>query len=163
MNFYCWFIQNFFKIIKLLILLMKKNTSFVWDKNCTKAFHTLKQVITEVLVLQHFNSTCQTILEMNTFNLIISEILSQYDNEGVLHSVVFYSKCIISAECKYYIYNKKLLMIICCFEHWQLKLKHTDLFIQIFTDYQILRIFIKNKELTYCQIKYLNVLLKFNF
>ena len=69
----------------------------------------------------------------------------------------------ILTECNYHIYNKKLLTIIYCFEHWQLKLKHTDLLIQIFTDYQTLKIFMKNKELIHHQIRYLNVLSEFNF
>ena len=64
---------------------------------------------------------------MNAFNLVTSEILSQYDEEGALHPVAFYNKSIISVECNYYIYNKELLAIIHCFKHWHLELKHTDL------------------------------------
>ena len=72
---------------------------------------------------------------MDTSNLIMSEILSQYNEKGVLHSVAFYNKSMISAECNYYIYNKELLTIICCFKHWCSELKHTDLSIQVFTDH----------------------------
>jgi len=81
----------------------------------------------------------------------------------VLHSIVFYSKSMISAECNYHIYDKKLLTIIRCFEHWQLKLEDTELSIQMFTDHQTLKIFMKNKQLTWQQVNYLNILLKFNF
>ncbi len=69
----------------------------------------------------------------------------------------------ISAECNYHIYDKKLLTIIWCFEHWWLELKDTELFIQMFTDHQTLKIFMKNKQLTWWQVNYLNILLKFNF
>ncbi len=55
----------------------------------------------------------------------------------------------ISVKCNYYIYNKELLAIIYCFKHWHSELEHTDLLIQVFTDYQALKTFIKNKELTY--------------
>ena len=102
----------------------------------------------KVSVLRHFNSNCQTILEMDTSNLMTDGILSQYDEKEVLHSVAFYNKSIISAECNYYIYDKELLTIIYCFEHWCSELKHTDLLIQVFTDHQTLKIFIKNKKLT---------------
>ncbi len=81
----------------------------------------------------------------------------------MLHSIVFYSKSMISAECNYHIYDKKLLTIIRCFEHWQLKLEDTELSIQMFTDHQTLKIFMKNKQLTWQQVNYLNILLKFNF
>ena len=91
------------------------------------------------------------------------KILSQYDEKGVLHPVAFYNKSIISAECNYYIYNKELLAIIHCFEHWCSELKHTDLSIQVFTDHQALKIFIKNKKLIHQQVRYLNILSEFNF
>ena len=114
-------------------------------------------------MLRHFNLNHQTILETDTSDLMTDEILSQYDEEGVLHPVTFYNKSIISAECNYYIYNKELLAIIHCFEHWFSELKHTDLLIQVFTDHQALKIFIENKELTCWQARYLDILSEFNF
>ncbi len=69
----------------------------------------------------------------------------------------------ISAECNYHIYDKKLLAIIWCFEHWRLKLEDTELSVQMFTDHQTLKIFMKNKQLTQQQANYLNILSKFNF
>ncbi len=75
-------------------------------------------------------------------------ISNKYNDENVLHLIVFYSKSMISAECNYHIYDKKLLAIIQCFEHWRLELKDTELSIQMFTDHQTLKIFMKNKQLT---------------
>ena len=61
----------------------------------------------------------------------------------------------IPAECNYHIYDKELLAIIRCFEHWRPELEHwrpelehTDLPIQIFTDHQALKTFMENKQLT---------------
>jgi len=50
-------------------------------------------------------------------NYVKDEILSQYNDEKVLHSMIFYSKSMIFAEINYHIYDKKLLVIIQCFEH----------------------------------------------
>ncbi len=69
----------------------------------------------------------------------------------------------ILAECNYHIYDKKLLVIIQCFEHWRLKLECTELLIQMFIDHQTLKIFMKNKQLTWCQVNYLDILFEFNF
>ncbi len=69
----------------------------------------------------------------------------------------------ILAECNYYIYDKKLLIIIQCFEHWRFKLECIKLLIQMFIDHQTLRTFMKNKQLTWCQVNYLNIIFKFNF
>ncbi len=66
----------------------------------------------ETFILRHFNQTCETILEIDSFNYINDEVLSQYDDEEVLHSIVFYSKNLSSAECNYEIYDKELLIII---------------------------------------------------
>ncbi len=69
----------------------------------------------------------------------------------------------ILAEINYHIYDKKLLVIIQCFEHWWFKLKCTELLIQMFIDHQTLKIFMKNKQLSQWQVNYLNILSKFNF
>ncbi len=114
-------------------------------------------------ILQHFNSKQQTILKINASDYVKDEILSQYDDENILHSVAFYSKSMIFAECNYHIYDKKLLIIIWCFKHWRLKLECTELLIQMFINHQTLKIFMKNKQLTRCQVNYLDILFKFNF
>ncbi len=77
--------------------------------------------------------------------------------------MTFYSKSMILAEINYHIYDKKLLVIIQCFEHWRFELKCTELLIQMFIDHQTLKIFMKNKQLSRWQVNYLNILSKFNF
>jgi len=116
-----------------------------------------------ISVLRHFDSKQQTILEINASDYVKDEILSQYNDKIVLHSVAFYSKSIILAKCNYHIYDKKLLVIIWCFKHWRLKLECIELLIQIFIDHQTLKTFIKNKQLTWCQVNYLDILSEFNF
>ncbi len=128
-NFYHHFIKNFLKLVKSFTQLTRKNTSFVWNKVCIQAFDDLKKQVSLISVLWHFNSKQQTILKINAFNYIKDEILLQYNDKNVLHSVAFYSKSMIFAECNYHIYDKKLLVIIQCFKHWRLKLECTELLI----------------------------------
>ncbi len=162
-NFYHHFIKNFLKLVKLFIQLTKKNTSFVWNKICVQVFDNLKKQVSSISVLHHFNLKQQAILKINASNYVKDEILSQYNDEKVLHLMIFYSKSMIFAEINYHIYDKKLLVIIWCFEHWWFELKCTELLIQIFIDHQALKIFMKNKQLSQWQVNYLNILLKFNF
>ncbi len=162
-NFYRHFIRNFFKLVKPFTQLTRKDTSFVWNEVCVQAFRNLKKQISFASVLRHFDLKRQTILKINALNYVKGEILSQYNDESVLHSMIFYSKSMILAEINYHIYDKKLLIIIRCFEHWWLKLKCTKLLIQIFINHQALKIFMKNKQLSQRQVNYLNILLKFNF
>ncbi len=162
-NFYHRFIRDFFKLVKPFTQLTRKDTSFVWNEVCVQAFRNLKKQISFTSVLRHFNLKRQTILKINALNYVKDEILSQYDDESVLHLMIFYSKSMIFAEINYHIYDKKLLIIIRCFKHWWFKLKCTELLIQIFINHQALKIFMKNKQLSQRQVNYLNILSKFNF
>ena len=147
-NFYRRFIKNFSKLVKSFTQLTRKNTSFVWNEICVQVFDNLKKQVSSISVLRYFDLKRQAILKINALNYVKDEILSQYDDEKVLHSMIFYSKSMIFAEINYHIYDKKLLVIIQCFEHWWLKLKCTELLIQIFINYQALKIFMKNKQLS---------------
>ncbi len=161
-NFYRRFIKNFSKLVKSFIQLTRKNTSFVWNKICVQVFDNLKKQVSSVSILRHFNLKQQAILKIDALNYVKDEILSQYDDEEVFHSMIFYSKSMIFAEINYYI-DKKLLVIIWCFKHWRLELKCIELLIQMFINHQTLKIFMKNKQLSRWQVNYLNILSKFNF
>ncbi len=162
-NFYRCFIKNFSKLIKSFTQLTRKNTSFVWNEICVQVFDNLKKQVSSISVLRHFNLKQQAILKINASNYVKDEILSQYNDEKVLHSMIFYSKSMILAEINYHIYDKKLLVIIRCFKHWWLELKCIELLIQMFINHQTLKIFMKNKQLSQWQVNYLNILSKFNF
>jgi len=162
-NFYHHFIKNFLKLVKLFTQLTRKNMFFVWNKICVQVFDNLKKQVSLISVLRHFNLKRQAILKIDASNYVKDEILSQYDDEKVLHSMTFYSKSMILIKINYHIYDKKLLVIIWCFKHWWLKLKCTELLIQMFIDHQTLKIFMKNKQLSQRQVNYLNILSKFNF
>jgi len=61
-------------------------------------FEELKQQMMTVFILKHFDSIRKVILKMNFLNYVNDEVLSQYDDENILHSVIFYSKNMIFAE-----------------------------------------------------------------
>ncbi len=147
-NFYRCFIKDFLKLVKSFTQLNRKNMFFVWNKVCIQAFDDLKKQVSLISVLRHFDFKQQAILEINASDYVKDEILSQYNDEKVFHSVTFYSKSMIFAECNYHIYDKKLLVIIQCFKHWRLELECIELLIQIFINYQTLKTFMKNKQLT---------------
>jgi hypothetical protein len=49
-NFYRRFVKDFFKIIKSLIQLTKKNRLFIWSSSCEKTFQNLKKKIIEISI-----------------------------------------------------------------------------------------------------------------
>jgi hypothetical protein len=50
-GYYRRFILNFSKISKPITELLKKDTKYVWSKDCDEAFHTLKKLLTTSPVL----------------------------------------------------------------------------------------------------------------
>ncbi len=152
-NFYRRFIKNFSKIVRSMIQLTQKKIIFEWNETCQTAFDHMKRRMTETFILRHFDQTCETILKTDSFDYVNDEVLSQYDDEEVLHSIAFYSKNMSSAECNYEIYDKKLLIIIRAFKHWWLELKLINISIKMFIDHQVLISLMKDKELSRRQMR----------
>jgi hypothetical protein len=68
------------------------------------------------LILHHFDYDCEAIIETDASDYISAGILSQYDDEGILHTVTFFSKKHSLAECNYEIYDKELMAIVRAFK-----------------------------------------------
>ncbi len=162
-NFYQHFIKSFLKIVRSMIQLTQKKIIFEWNEVCQIIFDHMKRRMIKTFILRHFDQTHETILEINSFDFVNDEVSFQYDDEDVLHSIVFYSKNMSSAECNYEIYDKELLIIIQAFEHWRLKLKLTDISIKMFIDHQALISLMKDKELSKHQMRWVQKLADFNF
>jgi hypothetical protein len=67
------------------------------------------------LILVLFNLEIEIIIKMNVSNYVIRACLSQKNEEGRLHLVVFYLRKISLIEKNYNIHNKKLLVIVMTF------------------------------------------------
>ncbi len=109
-NFYRHFIKNFSKIVHSLIQLTQKEMIFEWNQACQMIFDHMKKRMTEASILRHFDKNRETILETDSVDYVNDDILSQYDDEETLHSMIYYSKNLSLAECNYEIYDKKLLL-----------------------------------------------------
>ena len=70
-----------------------------------------------------FNLNKLLTVESDSSDCVTEEVLSQSDSQRVLHSVIYFFTCMLSAECNYDIYNKKLLIIIHTFKEWRSELE----------------------------------------
>ena len=68
------------------------------------------------MVLCHYNLDYKIVIEINVSNYVFEGILSQYNEDGILYSVVYFLKKHNSAECNYEIYNKEFIIIVYVFE-----------------------------------------------
>ena len=62
-NFYQRFVQGFSKVVTSLIILVRKDVLFKWTEECQKFFKLLKERFTTALILAHFDSTKEIIVE----------------------------------------------------------------------------------------------------
>ena len=115
-NFYRRFIYDYNKIVVSLTRFIKKNVIFVWSQKCQKAFEILKEIFTFDVVLRHYNSDHKIEIKIDVSNYVFEDILFQYDENNILHSIIYFSKKHNSAEYNYELYDKELMIIVRAFE-----------------------------------------------
>ena len=117
----------------------------------------------EAPILCHFDPSKQCFIETDLSDYVNASVLSQLDDEGVLHPVAYFSRKMAPAECNYEIYDKKLLAIIWCFKEWQPELEGTGLPVKVLTDHKGLKYFMSTKKLIPRQVRWAEFLSEFNF
>jgi len=166
-NFYRRFIKDYSKVVTPLTTMTKKEggkyVPFVWGPEQQAAFDLLKKVFTTAPILCHFDYDREIIVETNASDYVSAGILSQYDDDGVLHPVAFYSKKHSPAECNYEIYDKELMAIVRAFEEWRPHLEGSHHPIQVLSDHKNLEYFMSSKLLNRRQARWSEFLSCFDF
>ncbi len=162
-NFYRRFIYNYSRIANSLTHLIRKIKFFVWFQKCQKTFNILKKVFTFNVILRYYNSDHKIVIEINASNYVFKDILSQYDENKVLHSVAYFFKKHNSVKCNYEIYDKKLMIIVCTFEEWCSELEDFICSIKMITDHKNLEYFMLIKQLSHHQARWSEFLSRFNY
>jgi len=103
------------------------------------------------------------VIEINALNYVFKDILSQYDENEILHLVAYFSKKHNSIECNYEIYNKKLMIIVCAFEKWWSELEDSIYSVEIITNHKNLKYFMSTKQLSRHQARWSEFLSRFNY
>ncbi len=147
-NFYRRFIYDYSRITISLTHLIRKDVLFVWFQKCQIAFNTLKKVFTFKIILHHYNSDHKIVIEINALNYVFEDILSQYDENEILHSVAYFSKKHNSVKCNYKIYDKELMIIVRTFEKWWSELEDFIYSDEIITNHKNLEYFMSTKQLS---------------
>ena len=146
-----------------LVGLTKKGVRFEWGEECEAAFQELKCRFTSVPVLRHFDPDREIIVKTDASDYVSVGMMSQYDADGILHPVAFFSKKHSPAECNYKIYDKELMAIIRCFEEWRVELESSPHPIRVLSDHKNLEYFMSTKLLSHRQVCWSEFLSQFNF
>ena len=87
------------------------------------------------------------LVKTDVSDYVLAGILSQRDDQGLLHSVAFFLKKYLSAEYNYEIYDKELLAIVRCFEEWRAELEGSPHPVEVLSDHKNLEYFMFTKLL----------------
>ena len=134
--FYRTYIKIYSDLVLPLIRLTQKDIRFKFDYECQKSFNPLKNLFVKDPILMSFDPDQKTVQEPDASNWAVGGVLSQYDDNGTLRPVAYFSKKNLPAECNYPIHDKELLAIVRCLDEWDAELRSTkDLFL-ILTDHR---------------------------
>jgi hypothetical protein len=118
---------------------------------------------TSAPVLRSFDHDPDVVVETDASDSVSAGVLSQFDDEGVLHPVAFFSKKHSPAECNYEIYDKELMAIVRAFEEWRPQLQSVESPVKVLSDHKNLKYFTTTKVLNRRQARWSQFLSQFNF
>ena len=130
-----------------MTLLTQKARKFEWGQDQKLAFEGLKVAFTIAPVLARFDVGRDAVVETDASDYVSSGVLSQYDDQSMLHPVAFFSKQHAPAECNYEIYDKELLAVVKAFEEWRAELQSVTNPVKVLTDHKNLEYFTTTKLL----------------
>ena len=107
-NFYRRFIKGLRCHLPLTALTRKeqgKHVPFVCVPAQQDAFGRLKTASTTAPVLAHFDFDRRIVVETDASDYVSAGVLSQYDDQRILHPVAYFSKKHSPVECNYEIYE----------------------------------------------------------
>jgi transposase InsO family protein len=162
-NYYRRFIFEYSKKVTPMTTLTHKETPFIWSPECQKVFEELKEAFTSAPILRHFDPDKPIVVETDASDFVSGGVLSQPDEENVLHPVAYFSKKHSPAECNYEIYDKELLAIVRAFEEWRPHLESAPESIKVLTDHKNLEYFMTTKLLNRRQARWSEFLSRFAF
>ena len=103
------------------------------------------------------------IIETDASDYVSAGVLYQYDDEGVLHPVGYFSKKHSPAECTYDIYDKELMAIIKTLEEWRPECEGAAYPLKLITDHKNLEYCMTKKLLNRQQARWSEFLTKFDY
>nr|GEV22364.1 reverse transcriptase domain-containing protein [Tanacetum cinerariifolium] len=141
-GFYRRFIQDFSKIARPMTHLLKKETPFVFSKECIDAFDTLKKKLTEapILVVPDWNLPFELMCDASDY--AIGAILGQRKLKH-FQPIHYASKTMTKAQIHYTTIEKEMLAVVYAFEKFRTYLVLSKSI--VYTDHSALK-YLLNKQ-----------------
>ena len=91
-------------------------------------------------------------VETDSSGYVVGGALSQYNDDGTLRPVAFFSRKNNVVEYNYPIYDKELLAVISYLKQWDAELRSVPSF-EVWTDHKNLEYFYKKQQLSEQQVR----------
>ena len=111
-NYYRRFVKDFSKIAAPMFNLLKKDTPFVFNKECEEAFEKLKLALTSSPILRPPDFNREFFLYTDASGYALGAVLGQKDDDGNEYVVAYASRMMKGAEVHYGITEKECLGVI---------------------------------------------------
>ena len=138
------YIENLSAQTELLRQLLKRNNEWIWTPEHSETFTQLKNKITEIPFLAHYNSNLPNTITTDASTKGLGATLWQEQHNGELKPIAFASRFLSDTEKKYAINELELLAVV-----WGLEYFHLYIFgkpIKLPTDHQALEPLIKRNR-----------------
>ena len=127
-GYYQYFVQNYSAIVRPLLDLTKKGTTFKWEQRHQDAFNKIKTIMCKAPVLLQPDFNKKFYLQMDASAYGMGAVLSQEGEvtpslsthkKPVLHPIAFFSATFTPTERNYNIYERELLAVMKSLAHWR--------------------------------------------
>jgi len=162
-NHHWLFISKYSENAVLSTNLTLKDEPFVWEAEQQLAFEGMVTAFTMAPVLRHFDHEREVNIETDASDYVSAGVLSQCDDDGVLHPVAYFLKKLTSAECNYDIYDKELMAIIKALEEWRPECEGAAYPLPLITDHKNLEYFTTKNLFNRRQAWWLEFLTSFDY
>nr|GEV73567.1 putative pol polyprotein [Tanacetum cinerariifolium] len=159
-GFYRRFIQDFSKIARPMTHLFEKDTTFIFSKECVKAFQALKRKLTKapILIAPDWDIPFELMCDASDF--AIGAVLGQHQGKH-FRPIHYACKTITEAESNYTITEKEMLAVVYAFEKFRSYLIMNKSI--VYTDHSALKYLFAKKDSKARFLRWVLLLQEFTF
>ena len=136
-SYYRRFVPGFANVARPLHALTKKDTEFIWGKDCEEAFQKLKTLLSSAPILQFPNFNAPFILETDASGTGLGAVLAQRHADGLVHPVAYASRSLQPHEKNYGVTELEGLGVVWAVKHFRPYLYGQKCI--VYTDHQALK------------------------
>jgi hypothetical protein len=158
-GFYRRFIKDFSKITRPLCKLLAKETPFVFDEECMKAFGALKKILTSTPIIRPPNWGVPFEIMCDASNYAVGAVLGQRIDK-LPHVIYYASKTLNDAQLNYSTTEKELLAVVFALDKFRSYLLGSKII--IYSDHAALKYLFSKKDAKSRLIRWILLLQEFD-